>query len=223
MRCVSLVRINREKNMKRVTKKESALARQFGDKLIKKLRDGLKDHYKFDVRLVGSARWNIILKEEGKMWDVDYQILLSNNSKEYKENSFSKPTKIKEDFFNYFNNYFNSRNGFRVENSTTAITILNKNNGYSFDFVIIKDKNQIIRRNNSDATGRNSFTWNKLKKYNEAYNKFNSLSPTNKNDLIENYILPRKKKEKAKHDNDPTKRSSCELFIEEVNNYVSAR
>ena len=204
--------------MKRVTKKESAIARQYGDSLIKKLREGLKTHYKFDSRIVGSVKWNTILKEDGKPWDVDYQILLSNNSREYKENGFNKPTKIKEDFFNFFNNYFDGKNGFRVENSTTAVTIVNRNSGYSFDFVIIKDKNQIIRRNNNDGSGRNIYTWNQLKKYNAAYDKFNSLSPNEKTDLIENHILPRKKKEKSKRDNDPTKRSSCELFIEEVNN-----
>lgn len=209
--------------MKRVTKKESLAARQFADKLIKGLREELRDKYVFDVRLVGSAKWNTILKEEGKLWDVDYQILLSNNSRVYKENGFNKPTRIKEDFFNYFNVYFNSRNGFKVENSTTAITVINKNSGYSFDFVIIKDKSQIIRRNNNDASGRNTYTWNKLKKYNKAYDKFNQLPPSSKTDLIENHVLPRKKKEKLKRDNDPSKRSSCELFIEEVNNYASRR
>ena len=181
--------------MKRVTRKESLAARQFADKLIKGLRKELKDNYKFDVRLVGSAKWNTILKEDGKLWDVDYQIILSNNSREFKLNQFSKPTKIKEDFFNYFNNYFNGKSGFKVENSTTAITVINKNSGYSFDFVIIKDNNQIIRRNNNDGSGKNIYTWNKLKKYNEAYDKFNLLSSNEKTDLIENHILPRKKKE----------------------------
>ena len=85
--------------MKRVTKKESSAARQFGDMLIKDLHQAMKKQYIFDVRLVGSARWNTILKEPGKPWDVDYQILLSNNSKAFKDNQFSNPTKIKEDFF----------------------------------------------------------------------------------------------------------------------------
>lgn len=209
--------------IKRVTRKESLPARQFADRLIKRLHRGLKNSYKFEVRLVGSAKWNTILKVGKKLWDIDYQILLSNNSNAYKENKFSKPTKIKEDFFNFFNNYFSGKNGFVVQNSTTAITIISNNNGYSFDFVIIKDKNQIIRRNNNDGSGKNIYSWNELKKYNPAYDKFNSLSPSAKEDLIENYILPRKKKEKSKSENDPTKRSSCEVFIEEVNNYVARK
>ena len=207
--------------MKRVTKKESSAARQFGDNLIKDLHRAMRNQYIFDVRLVGSAQWNTILKEPGKPWDVDYQILLSNNSKAFKDNQFNNPTKIKEDFFNYFNNLFKNKNGFKVENSTTAVTIINKNSGYSFDFVIIKERSQIIRRNNNNGSGRNIYTWNTLKKYNEAYTLFNMLSPEDKQTLIEEYILPRKKKEKAKNDNDPTKRSSCEVFIEEVNNRVS--
>lgn len=209
--------------MKRVTKKESSEARQFADKLIRELRKGLKDSYKFEARLVGSARWNTILKEKGKPWDLDYQILLSNNSKICKEGGFDRPTKIKEDFFNFLNRYFNGKNGYKVENSTTAITIIDNNHNYSFDFVIIRNKNQIIRRNNNDTSGRNMYTWNELKKYNKAYDDFKNLSSDEKCDLIENHVLPRKKKEKAKHENDPTKRSSCELFIEEINNYVSRR
>ncbi len=209
--------------MKRITRKESSPARQLANKLIQSLQMSMKDHYLFVAKLVGSACWNTIIKEKGKPWDVDYQILLLNDSNEYIDNKFNNPTKIKEDFFNYFNNLLKNKNGFRVENSTTAITIINKNSGYSFDFVIIKDKNQIIRRNNTDGSGKNIYTWNKLKKYNQAYDKFNNLSPDAKTDLIENHILPRKLKEKAKYDNDPTKRSSCELFLEEVNNYVSRR
>ena len=209
--------------MKRVTKKESSEPRQFGTKLIEELQKQLKDSYKFEFRLVGSAVWNTILKERGTTWDIDYQILLSNNSKVYKQNRFNNPTKIKEDFFNYFNNRFKGKNGFKVQNSTTAITVINNNSGYSFDFVIIRDKDQIIRRNNNDGSGKNIYTWNKLKKYNEAYDKFKILSPIEKDDLIENHVLPRKIKEKKKHENDPSKRSSCEAFIEEVNNYVSRK
>ena len=94
---------------------------------------------------------------------------------------------------------------------------------YSYDFVIIKlfPKNkEIIRRNNKKNSSINEFTWNQLPKCNEAYQEFNTLSFSEKQDLIENHILPRKKIEKQKNDNDATKKSSCEIFIEEVNNYV---
>ena len=206
--------------MERVTKKESSLARQFANNLFECLHKEMKEKYRFETKLVGSAIWNTILKEKGKPWDLDYQILLTNNSKDYKKNGFNNPTKIKEDFFNWFNNHFKNKKGYIVQNSTTAITVINKNSNYSYDFVIIKDRNQIIRRNNNDHTGRNLYTWNKLRKYNDAFLMFDSFSPNEKKIVIEKYILPRKIKEKAKSENDPTKRSSCEAFIEEVNNYA---
>ena len=69
----------------------------------------------------------------------------------------------------------------------------------------------------------NEFTWNPLPAYNQAYDAFNNLDWKKKEDLIENYILPRKVKEKRKDDSDITKRSSSEVFVEEVNNYVARR
>ena len=49
------------------------------------------------------------------------------------------------------------------------------------------------------------------------------MNSTDKIVLIEEYILPRKIKEKKKFDNDPTKRTSVEVFVEEVNNYEFRR
>ncbi len=209
--------------MKRITKKQSRPAREFADNLIKYLRENLKEKYIFDVRLVGSVKWNTIIKVNNKLWDIDYQILLSNNSQVYKNNQFNNPTKIKEDFFNCFNVLFNKKNGFTVQNSTTAITIINKNAGYSFDFVIIKNGSQIIRRNNNDGSGKNIYTWNQLPKYSKAYDKFKNLSPIEKEKLIEDRVLPRKEREMQKNDGDPTKKSSYEIFIEEINNYVTRK
>ena len=60
-----------------------------------------------------------------------------------------------------------------------------------------------------------------IPKCKKAFNFFENLSPEKRVDLIENHILPRKLKEKFKNDNDPTKLSSCELFIVEVINYVN--
>ena len=118
---------------------------------------------------------------------------------------------------------FKNNKNFRVENSTTAVTLINLKDKYSFDFVIIRlfpQNKEIIRRNNKRNSSINEFTWNQLPKFNDAYKKLKKLSPFEKQDLIENYVLPRKVIEKRKNDNDPSKKSSCEVFIEEVNNYV---
>lgn len=208
--------------MKRITKKQSSKVRKFASEIFKILHKNLKDKYTFTVRLVGSVAWNTVLKDSNGFWDVDYQILLTKNSKEYKVNRLNNPTDIKSSFLREFNKIFKDDKNYKIENSTTAITLIDKKNKYSIDFVIIKlypSNNEIIRRNNKKNSSINEFTWNQLPKFNEAYRKFSELCPMQKKDLIENYVLPRKKEEKKKHDNDKTKRSSSEILIEEINNY----
>ena len=91
------------------------------------------------------------------------------------------------------------------------------------DFVIIKDGKYIIRRNNNDKSGKNMYTWNQLPKYTKVYEKFMELDPDEKEYLIEKFILPYKIKEKKKSAGDPSKKSSYEIFIEVVNNYVARK
>ena len=212
--------------MKRVTKKQSSQARNFANKLLKELQKELKIKYKFTTKLVGSAKYNTILKDEDGWFDVDYQIILTKNSKEYKKNCLSNSIGIKEDFFSFFNEKYKNNKCFKVENSTTAITLIDYSHKFSFDFVIIKlypDNNEIIRRNNKCNSTKNEYTWNKLSDLNDAYSIFNDMNSTDKIELIEEYILPRKIKEKKKFDTDQTKRTSVEVFIEEVNNYEFRR
>ena len=212
--------------MERVTKKQSSEARGFANKVMYYLHNELRDRYTFSNRLVGSAQWNTILKDNKGFWDIDYQLLLTSNSKEYSKNRLKNATKIKNDFFNCLNEVFKNDKNYIVENSTTALTLINLKDKYSFDFVIIRlfpENKEIIRRNNKRNSSINEFTWNQLPKFNDAYKKLDNLSPMEKRDLIENHVLPRKVIEKQKNDNDSTKKSSCEVFIEEINNYVRKR
>lgn len=209
--------------MKRVTKKECKNQKQFALNILKSLQDKFSNKYKFSYKLVGSAVWNTIIKDNHNFYDLDYQILLTKNSYEYKNNKLSNPTTIKEDFFNCIYNLFKNNKNIKIENSTTAITLINNSAKFSIDFVILKlfpQNNQIIKRNNKLNSSINEYTWNELPKLNKAYIKFNNLSIKEKTDLIENHILPRKVKEKSKNSEDKTKKSSFEIFIEEVNNYV---
>lgn len=212
--------------MERVTKKQSSEAREFAKEVLNYLHNELSDKYTFAERLVGSAQWNTILKDNKGFWDIDYQLLLTSNSEEYLNNGLKNATKIKNDFFNCLNEAYKNNKNYKVENSTTAVTLINLKDKYSYDFVIIRlfpENKEIIRRNNKRKSSINEFTWNQLPKFSDAYKKLNKLSPMEKQDLIENHVLPRKIIEKRKNENDPTKKSSCELFIEEVNNYVRKR
>ncbi len=206
----------------RVSKKECRVARQRALKLLNVVQRELSKKYKFTFRLVGSGKWGTMVKDEKGHYDLDYQILLTKNSKEYQNNQLKDATEIKQDFIGAFNKYISKNE--EIENSTTAITLINKD-GYHFhiDFVIIKlfpNNNLIIRRNNKIETPSiNEFTWNELSKLNDAYIKFKRLLPNERRDLIENYIIPAKCKEKSKNENDETKISSVQVFVREVNNY----
>ena len=213
--------------MKRLSRKDTLPARKFALDIISFWHSNLGDKYRFAERLVGSAKWNTVIKDDNGFWDVDYQLLLTKKSKEYKNNGLKHATAIKNDFFNSLKEKYKDNNNFIVQNSTTAITLINKKDKYSIDFVLIRcfpDNDEIIRRNNKEEDiSVNEFTWNPLPAYNKAYDAFNDLDWKKKEDLIKNYILPRKVKEKKKDDNDITKRSSSEVFVEEVNNYVVRR
>lgn len=207
----------------RVTKKKCSIARQRANTLLNDVQKKVKDKYRFDKRLVGSGAWGTMIEDDKGEYDLDYQILLSKNSPLYKKNQdFPNPTIIKQDFISAFNKCLNGKE--KIENSTTAITLINKDGKpYHIDFVIIKtlpENNLIIRRNNKKETPQhNEFTWNELHKWKEAYTYFRSLSPKEKQYLIENIIIPKKQIEKAKPESDPSKISSSALFVREVNNY----
>lgn len=205
----------------RVTRKESAIARRRAAKIISDVRGLLRDKYIFTFRLVGSGAWGTMIKDDKGEYDLDYQLILTHNSK----SNLNDSTQIKNAFYNAFQAV--ATNYEIIQNSTTAVTLINKDGKPShIDFVIIKqDENgfQIIRRNNQPHPSKNEFTWNQLPKYKEAYTRFKSLKPKEKQFLIEEIIIPAKQKEKAKKENDPTKVSSCALFIREVNNYYANR
>ena len=208
---------------RRITKKQCSIARQRATKIISDIQTLLKDRYTFACRPVGSGAWGTMVEDQNGEYDLDYQFLLTKNSLVYKENGYSKPTQIKSDFISAFDKSLKGKE--KIENSTTAITLINEDGKpYHIDFVIIRllpENHEIIRRNNKkEAPQHNEFTWNELPKWNEAYSKFEDLIPQDKQDLIENYIIPKKAIEKAKNENDPTKISSSALFVREVNNYI---
>ena len=207
---------------KRVTKNQSSIARQRANKILREVQNVLKDKYRFSTRLVGSGAWGTMIEDENGEYDLDYQILLTKNSKVYKENELGNPTQIKQDFISAFNKSLNLKE--KTENSTTAITLINTDDKpYHIDFVIIRlypENHEIIKRNNKSETPTiNENTWNELPQWNEAYDYFKNLPVNEKLHLIENIIIPKKQEEKAKPENDPTKISSAQLFVREVNNY----
>lgn len=206
---------------KRLTRRKQKSIRNVAHNIINYLHKELKGSYVFTQRIVGSGALGTMLIDDNGDYDIDYQILLTRKSKL----DLSNATKIKNDFYEKMQSYKDKNHkDVKVENSTTAITYKCLSNGQNFhiDFVIIKtflQNNQIIRRNiRKETITKNEFTWNTLPKYNEAYKIFRGWSNDKKAKFIE-HLLPMKIKEKEKNENDPTKISSSQLFIREVNNY----
>lgn len=204
---------------KLVTHRESKEARQRAAKIISCVRKhkNIDVSYKFYHQLIGSGKRKCITKDSNGKYDLDFQIILTKNSKQGDEN----PTKIKRDFLDAFTSCSNANE--KVENSTTVITVrVSKSEEkfdselekFSFDFVIISiDGLKRIKRN-----GPNDFTWTELPQKNEyIYKKFKSLSGINQRKLLEKFVIPKVIKEKEKHES--LRKPSVDIFLEAVNNH----
>ena len=117
-------------------------ARARAQKLIHDVRrhPSIHKHYKFVLRPIGSQSRRCVIKDNNGKYDLDYQIVLTKNSKD----GDGDPTAIKKAFLQAFTDCRN--NNERVEDSTTVVTVrCSKNQGkfdtskekFSFDFVII--------------------------------------------------------------------------------------
>lgn len=206
--------------VKLVTKKASSEARQRADKIIRDVHKKLGKEYKFFCCPIGSQTRRCIVQDKNGKYDLDYQIVLTQNSK-----GDLDPTSIKKRFLWAFTSVRNKNE--KVEDSTTVITVRCSKDGckfnvetekFSFDFVIINpDETCRIRRN-----GENQYTWVQLPtKHTEIYNRYKAMSFEQQKDLLENYLLPKIVKEKQKDESQ--RRATIDIFLEEVNNYLRRR
>lgn len=201
-----------------VTKRERKVAKARALKIVRDLQEYLLPKYKIDSKLVGSGRYNAVVCDEKGVYDMDYQLILTNNCKCKTFNA----NVIRKDFLNAFNKIKNENE--KVENSTSVITVRVSNNKgnfnakneqFSFDFAIIieNDDGSFITRRDAE----NHYTWNELPSKNSyIYKKFYSLEYDKQNAIIEK-VINRKIKEKAK--SKEKRITSSVIFMEEVNNY----
>ena len=201
-----------------VTKRERKVAKARALKIVRDLQEYLLPKYKIDPKLVGSGRYNAVVCDEKGVYDMDYQLILTNNCK----CKTFKANVIRKDFLKAFNKIKNENE--KVENSTSVITVRVSNNKgnfnakneqFSFDFAIIieNDDGSFITRRDAE----NHYTWNELPSKNSyIYKKFYSLEYDKQNAIIEK-VINRKIKEKAK--SKEKRITSSVIFMEEVNNY----
>ncbi|MBQ4443651.1 MAG: hypothetical protein IJT36_09265 [Alphaproteobacteria bacterium] len=194
-------------------------ARARAQKLIHDVRrhPSIHKHYKFVLRPIGSQSRRCVIKDNNGKYDLDYQIVITKNSKD----GDGDPTAIKKAFLQAFTDCRNNNES--VEDSTTVVTVrYSKNQGkfdaskekFSFDFVIISiDEEKRIRRN-----GPSLYTWNELPSRNTyIYERYKRLNSVQQRELLENHLIPRiiNEKQKDKSLRCPT----IDFFYQEVNNY----
>ncbi len=201
-----------------VSRKERKIAIARATKIVRALQEYLAPDYKINPRLVGSARYSAVICDDSGVYDMDYQLVLTNNCRCDKFDA----DVIRKDFFTAFNAVKNKNE--KVENSTSVITVRVSNNSgkfdsdkeiFSFDFAIVieNDKGSFITRRNDD----NHCVWNKLPSKNSyIYETYFSLDYSDQKTIIDR-VVKRKIKEKAKSKD--KRIASSVIFMEEVNKF----
>ena len=201
-------------NLQRISKKNSKVARNRAIKIIKNAQIKLrKNGYKFTFKLVGSGAWSLIIKDQQGKYDLDYQIMLTKNTK---AELLKNPTKIREDFQSAFQKEL--KDDEKIETKKTAITIINSKHNFSLDLVILKEYpeiNEIIKRNNTYT--ENLFTWNLYKdiESRKMWKYFKDLNHFDKRYIIEQMVIP----EKIKNIKNNYLVSSYEIFLSKINEH----
>ena len=162
-----------------------------------------------------------MVKKPDGSYDLDYQIFITQNSKDFEKTILKNPKKVKDDIRYAFNGLRNKGESFK--DSTTAITLTNSQESvpYTIDFVIItrnNGKTQIIHQDKNSKPPR--YFWNELpSKYDESYAYFKSLNWKEKK-IVTDKVIERKCKEMHKPVPD---KSSSEILIEEINNHANGK
>ena len=162
----------------RITRREQKIARTRANCLLQEMRKLLRDRYRMTFRIAGSGYWGTMVKRPDGSYDLDYQIFITHNSKDYEKSVKGDPKKVKNDIRNAFNKLRNKGESFH--DSTTAITLTNETDSvhYTIDFVIVTDfdgKSNIIRQNKDLSPP--VYTWNELPhKYEGSYRYFKNLT-----------------------------------------------
>ncbi|PPE06640.1 hypothetical protein [Mesoplasma corruscae] len=121
------------------------------------------------IYLTGSGKRKLVLHNDG-VFDLDFQIWLSQ-SKKRKPNQNFEPEKIKLFIFNAFKEMLEKPEFWKLEDSTTAITMKKLNEKisggieYSYDLVVVfkhpkTSESQVIKRTKNGS--KFNYIWNKL-------------------------------------------------------------
>lgn len=205
------------------TKKDVKVANKWCISVLKDVQILVRDWFTFDFRLIGSGGKHLVTYNEGQPFDLDYNIIIQKD----KHSLHDKPAIIKEKFIEAFKavfsetiTYFNVDEYFKINNSTSVITLKYISNGmleFSFDVAIMQEnENGYLEKIIFDKKN-NVFIWNKVKQSDNLYDKAVQVKQNYDWNKVRNRYL--KLKNKSLSNQDDTK--SFSIFVQVINEFYN--
>ncbi len=200
-----------------VTKAEAKAVKKPCEELIHKVQKELHDYFTFDIRLIGSAKTCLIMRQgESGSFDFDYNLILQKD----KQKLISNEKKIKELFINAFNKAVKGTDFKNAQNREPVITIkmLDGNSvKFSFDVAILyKGHNGTFYKLAFDKQNNNYF-WNELRDSKNYQERFKAVRDARK------WVEFRERYQDKKNDSAKKDHSSFSLFLETLNEIMPER
>ncbi len=204
-----------------IKKSELTKPKETFQEWVNKVHKVLKKDYglTFQVTPIGSGSRNMVVKKcNFSEFDLDYQIKISKHKKVNIDNA----KKIKQIFKDAFDN--NKPTGFSCcEDSTQALTTINKSMHYSFDIIItiIKENGDfciLYNNKNRNSANNKDYEWQIKKDMNKHKENFDKIEgPAMWNDLRESYLNKKHTYSSITDKNDPKYKHSYQILNEAVN------
>lgn len=205
------------------TKKDVKVANKWCISVLKDVQILVRDWFTFDFRLIGSGGKHLVTYNEGQPFDLDYNIIIQKD----KQSLHGKPEKIKKIFIDAFETvfsetitYFNVDEYFKINNSTSVITLKYISSGmleFSFDVAIMQEnENGYLEKIIFDKKN-NVFIWNKVKQSDNLYDKAVQVKQNYDWNKVRNRYLELKNKSLSNQDD--TK--SFSIFVQVINEFYN--
>lgn len=205
------------------TKKDVQAANKWCRSVLIDVQNLVRDWFTCDFRLIGSGGKHLVTYNEGQPFDLDYNIIIQKD----KHSLHDKPAIIKEKFIEAFKAVFsktitgfNADEYFKINNSTSVITIKYINYGsleFSFDVAIMQEnENGYLEKIIFDKKN-NVFIWNKVKQSDNLYDKAVQVKQNYDWNKVRNRYLELKNKSLSNQDD--TK--SFSIFVQVINEFYN--
>lgn len=199
------------KNIEYVPRGEVKIYKKDMHELLNDVRMSLVDdgHPNFNVGIVGSGKRNLVLKKGDSLYDVDFQLYLSNDEAEsdYRDDVLSKLRELSDDTW-VFENKSSVIAGRQYETKE-------KNNQISsFDIALIKGKHDEPKMRSQWIKKEKRFVWNETKDSATIFERRKSIVGNE----MWTYLRGQYKDMREEQWDSEDKKPSYSLYVESINN-----